>query len=189
MMVQPQPSIIRGSILLTTRTQAIGRAVDMINYPSRYHLGSGGSDPGAISCFVASTDGVGQCDCSGFVAWCLGYDRWQKRLYSDRDLGEYVSTDSMVEDANRHQILFRRTSNPRAGDLICYPGKRNHGRRVHIGHVGILIQPPNAPGPSVIDCASGKDRRSAGISVARRSIATWIGKPDWCYLEYTRWSA
>ena len=176
------PSVTRGDILGRTREEAIDIAKSLVGLRSSYHLGAGGDNPNHNNCLSPQA----QCDCSGFVCFCLGLDRYQRDLY--KKLGGYLSTAAMVSDANTYQILFRRTAEPKPGDLIIYPSLYNHGRRMHIGHVGILHQLPNDIGPSVIDCNASPHRRNIGSAIGYSSISSWIGKEQWCYLEYLKWS-
>lgn len=48
----------------------VGRAMSAVNQGIRYKLGKGGMNPGSPTPAAS-----GQCDCSGFVAWCLFMSR------------------------------------------------------------------------------------------------------------------
>ncbi len=108
---------------------AVVRALSQVG-KGKYGLGKGGRNPYALTPFVA-----GVCDCSGFVAWCLGYDRVQ-------DLGEdtetWYSTTEMVADAmTKPYLMFRKVGlreKVREGDVIVYPA--GNGRKY--GHVGVI---------------------------------------------------
>lgn len=109
--------------------ESVYRALSQLG-KGKYVLGKGGRNPANFTPFVA-----GGCDCSGFVAWCLGYDRVQ-------DLGTaletWYSTTEMVNDASaKPYLMFRKVGLKEAvreGDIIVYPG--GNGRKY--GHVGLI---------------------------------------------------
>lgn len=142
----------------------------------RYRLGAGGRDPLAPTPF----DREGRADCSGYLSWTLGLDR-----KTDRIGGGWISTDSIVRDATGPRRMFDLVPVNAAvqpGDVIVYPGRYVAGRRVAIGHVGIVASvPPGwayaAPADlaalRVVHCAaSGRVavRESDGRAWARRGI-------------------
>lgn len=99
----------------------------------RYRLGRGGRRPTAPS----PLDGAGECDCSGFASWAIELDR-----KDDRIGGGWISTDSIVRDATGPRVLFEvlAPADCRPGDLVVYPGRYVGGRRVAIGHVGVIVE-------------------------------------------------
>ncbi len=127
-----------------------------------YALGRGGRHPEAAS----PGDADGRLDCSGFASWCLGLDR-----KSDAIDGGWISTDSIVRDATGKRRLFRSVDEIHAGDLVVFPGRYVAGRRVAIGHVGVVVE----AGPTIEACrvahCHGPSGRSPAISV--RDGRTW----------------
>jgi hypothetical protein len=130
-----------------------------------YELGTGGRTPHDSSPASLS----GQCDCSGFVAWCQFHDR--KRLD-----GSWRFTDSIEADARTDGGEYDRILVPRPGCVIVY------GASKKIGHVGIVSQVLASATAlavmtrrevlkaiRVIHCASGnRGRTSAGKATAIR---------------------
>lgn len=112
------------------------------------------------------------CDCSGFVAWALGFDRFQPK---DRfpSYGGWVNTDSMISDAKRSGSFFELLTAPEWGCLVVSPSKykRVDGRRkrVKVGHVGMVVGPlpaewgDNWDDLRVVHCSSSNSRRGGAI--------------------------
>lgn len=150
----------------------------------RYVLGKGGRDPEAKS----PGDATAACDCSGFVCWALGFDRYQPGFAGY----DWVSTDSMVAMARKPDNgWFEEVSVPRPGDLVVYPGIYKGGKRVRVGHVGIVSEVPaewHSPAPfewlRVIHCSAGNQRRTKA-AVQETSGAPWAGKGS-LFLRYVR---
>lgn len=129
-----------------------------------YTLGRGGRDPDAAS----PGDSAGRCDCSGFASWALGLDR-----KTDAIGGGWISTDSIVRDATGPRRMFRivAAGEIRAGDLVVFGGRHVDGRRVAIGHVGVVVEAgPTIEASRVAHC-HGPGGRSPAISV--RDGRTW----------------
>mgnify|MGYP000039905315 CR=1 FL=1 len=110
---------------------AVDRALGAVG-TCTYSLGKGGRHPESPT----PGDAQGRLDCSGFASWCLGLDR-----KSDAIDGGWISTDSIVRDATGKRRLFRvvPAGQIRAGDLVVFPGRYVAGRRVAIGHVGVVV--------------------------------------------------
>jgi hypothetical protein len=80
-----------------TRTEAVERAVACSkDKGSFYGLGRGGRDPKARRPY----DSKGRVDCSGFVSWALGFDRYQHfiGIYGVPE-DWWWSTDGLYDDA------------------------------------------------------------------------------------------
>lgn len=114
---------------LAART--VARARSMVGRGT-YRLGAGGRHPDAAS----PLDAAGECDCSGFASWCIGRDRKEPQI-----VGGWISTDSIVRDATGPRVLFQAVApiDAAPGDLVVYPGRYVDGRRVAIGHVGVVV--------------------------------------------------
>ena len=144
------PSIPSGlRVRLTTRQEAVDRALSWVGQPSRYRLG-GGADIDQPHPFAED----GTCDCSGFTAHVTGHARIQriggKRIsyYTDnivRDCHKYEHgwriEGSRVGPGPRHLYTYVR-GEVRPGDLIVRAGRYSKiggaWRRTKIGHVGII---------------------------------------------------
>lgn len=142
---------------------AVDRALGAVG-TCTYSLGKGGRHPESPT----PGDAQGRLDCSGFASWCLGLDR-----KSDAIDGGWISTDSIVRDATGKRRLFRvvPAGQIRAGDLVVFPGRYVAGRRVAIGHVGVVVEAgPTIEASRVAHC-HGPSGRSPAISV--RDGRTW----------------
>lgn len=117
--------------MILTPEQAVHRARTAIGHRTRYHLGSGGMNP-----FAARPSDGGQCDCSGFVAWCLGVSR-----EAPQTIG-WIETTRVYHDATGAHRLFRAVplTAARPGDVIVYP---DHGG--HQGHIGLVTAADRGP--------------------------------------------
>jgi hypothetical protein len=186
--------------IAVTRSGAVKRAreVDGIK-PSRYKLGAGGRNPAAPTPFTIRDKILGS-DCIGFVLWCLGLDRFQKDF---PHYGGWINTDSAIQDAKTTKKFFTQVHYPEPGDLVIYPALYEDGKRVRIGHVGMVVEvPADWPSPEgwpnlskkektshlkrvkVIDCAGTKWRRLMGDAVRETTAAASWDKPDAIFARY-----
>jgi cell wall-associated NlpC family hydrolase len=137
------------------------RAISAIGKGTIYVLGKGGRKPIA----ELPGDSEKRCDCSGFVSWCVGLDRYQPRssLYKKYN-GGWISTDAIVFDAKRPKSesgYFTRVEIPTPGDIIVYGDK--DGRQGHTGIVSAVRDFENDPkwaGLKVIHCSSGNYKKT-----------------------------
>ena len=157
-----------------TGAEVVARALSVVGQ-GRYRLGKGGRRPANLTPF----DAAGLCDCSGFAAWSMGLDRYQP----GRIAGDWISTDAIVADAQGPGRMFAvvgrltaggldRPAGWQPGDLVVYPGRRVLGRRVAIGHVGVVVAVtgPGWSGLDVVDCAG---RRPPAIAHRPDGGALW----------------
>lgn len=116
-----------------------------------YVLGKGGYDP-------KKSHPGDSCDCSGFVAWCLGIPRKQE------DTIGYIETTRVYKDALNANILFQAVDNPRDAHVVVYPdtyklvqvdGGKVRRQKVSEGHIGIV----SGPG-LVIHCSKSNYKRT-----------------------------
>ena len=127
-----------------------------------YSLGKGGRHPEADS----PGDGEGRCDCSGYASWALGLDRKSGAID-----GGWISTDSIVRDARGPRRMFREVpiGDAKPGDLVVYPGRFVAGRRVGIGHVGVIVE----PGPTILACRVAHCAASGKVAVRVSDGRPW----------------
>lgn len=139
-----------------------------------YRLGKGGRRPLALMPF----DADGYLDCSGYVSWCLGLDRYQP----GRIGGDWISTDTIVRDVTGPRAMFapvpaafagsRLFVGVRPGDLVVYAGRVVAGVRVAIGHVGVVVEAPHPLGESAIGecrvahCAASRNPAGGAVRVS-----------------------
>jgi len=101
---------------------------------------------------------VGECDCSGFVAWALNLKRQLVGVpwYDDKHNGQWLNTDAVVRDALSPYGFFDKIDAPEPGCVIVFgkqPGEV-------AGHIGIVSAVSPAGAVSVIHCSSGNYRGS-----------------------------
>lgn len=123
---------------------AVGRGI-------RYRMGSGGFEP---------HDGLptrnGFCDCSGFIAWSIGIDRFQgdkQKPWSNSM--PWIETSAIFRDAEGPERLFKEILEPVPGCFAVYPDRRAMG--VHFeGHIALVTEVFASGRYTVIDCSSSK---------------------------------
>lgn len=156
-------------------TDVITRARTATTMFVRYRLGAGGRDPRSES----PADEHSECDCSGFVAWCLGLARKVTHPAYVRFNGGWLSTDAMVHDAlSVGGILDAVTPDDvRAGDVAVY------GNGPRVGHCAIMESARTGQGTAgrhfdgdagwrVIDCAARGIRERSFWDFAARASTT-----------------
>lgn len=157
---------------------------------ARYGLGCGGRDPraadplgpyqaraGEAADRVRGRAALGRvwCDCSGFVAWCIGI----ARKLAD---GSWFYTDRIVSDAGRDLGLLDLgyrvpVDQARPGDIVAYGSidTDGDGDRDRIGHTGIVSWVPakirTLADVKVIHCASSAN--PAGGAIRESSGKPW----------------
>ena len=141
------PPISRPPVSLTG-AEVVARALSVVGQ-GRYRLGKGGRRPANPTPF----DAAGLCDCSGFAAWSMGFDRYQP----GRIAGDWISTTSLYNDATGPRRMFGAVelAAVQPGDLVVYPSRYRLGVRTSIGHVGVVVAAtgPGWGGLDVVDCA------------------------------------
>lgn len=201
-----------GAIRPTTRAEAVARARLMcgdagarIVYRLKDH--SGGRDPFAPDCAshwrtLINLIAVASCDCAGFVAWCLGYDRYQPDAFMPGSGWDWINCDSMIADARGPQTFYEeliatgeplRDQRPLPGDVVVFPSidLDHDGSRDRVGHTGIIVAvaPTWTPGDwrslRVAHCSSGNGRRA----IAETSGAPWAGRERFRGLTNPRWTS
>src|SRR5215510_10236237 len=88
----------------------------------------------------------GKCDCSGFVAWCLGMSRQTTDRFYTNFNGGWIETTAVWTDIGANTGIFDGT-NKRRGAVVVYPDE--HG---HEGHIGIIVDDNR-----VVHCSHGND--------------------------------
>lgn len=121
----------------------LARAHAAVAQGIHYKLGQGGMNPGS------PTPGHdGQCDCSGFVAWCLGMSRHTSDQFYVHFNGGWIETTGVWTDVGQSVGIFDETSK-KPGAVVVYPDE--HG---HEGHIGIIVD-----ANSVVHCSHGNDTK------------------------------
>lgn len=104
------------------------------------------------------------CDCSGFVAWCIGLGRYQPDLtkaWGTEWFGSSAVTGSWKRKSGWFEVLHTMDPEiknatgltPAPGDIVSYAHSQYH----NVGHIGLVVGPPTNSDPwscPVIDCAA-----------------------------------
>lgn len=154
---------------VTSVAEAIARATSMIGQGIRYRMGRGGVNPAAPT----PADKNGECDCSGFVCWCLKMSRIVKHPAYP---GGWINTTSMVADINKPVGFFSKITTPVPGAIWVYPETST------AGHVAI-IDAVKKSGPTIIHCRSvsgdAVGRTAAGVFTKNpKSVLGWFAGYD-----------
>lgn len=160
----------------TTTAELLTRARSALTQKIRYRLGKGGRRPNDPT---PAQDGG--CDCSGYVAWCLGFDRFIRNPFYARINGEagsdrgWFETSAAYQDAQATTGILRQLSAPVPGAIAVYPDSNGHE-----GHIGIVTQVQDGRATQIIHCASSHTapkavRENAGTAFTNnsRTIYAW----------------
>ena len=192
-----------GRIRETTRAEAVVRARAMcgqLGVSIVYRLAdeSGGRDPFAADPAshwrtAIRRVAVASCDCAGFVAWALGYDRYQPGFLHP---WEWINCDSAILDARGPAGWFTEVATPIAGDLVVFPSidLDHDGSRDRVGHIGVIVavSPRWVPGAlaelRVAHCSDGNMKRY-GRAIAETTGIIWSGADSFRGRRDPRWAA
>ena len=206
---------MRGTIIPMTPEGAVKRARGMVGpqplpkpakappgtkeVPLQYRLlagHNGGKDPTAAHPGSTSYgERTWTADCMGFVAWCMGFDRYQPQgfpLWSG-----WINGASAIADSKKDRLYFKDSGQePLPGDVVVYGG---YGGK--IGHIGLVVSVPEGwqkdvysgskaahwAKVGVVHCSAGHQRK-LGYAVAEDNAAIFstAGK-NGTFLRYTRY--
>lgn len=144
----------------------------------RYALGAGGRDPNAPTPFIA-----GRCDCSGFVAWAVGYDRKIGALAF-----EWLNTDTMIIDALSENLFYELvTKEYLPGDVVVYPGidLNRDGKRDRVGHCGVIVE----GGALISQCRVVHCQARRSPAVIETDGAPFLGRSQFRGQTNSRWKS
>lgn len=155
--------------LFTRARSASGRNI-------KYKLGAGGMSPKS----PLPANMSNECDCSGFVCWCLGLSRQTDHpLYVKFNQG-WINTDAIVYDANTQTGFFSRLEVPQPGSLIVFPRKDSKS----VGHVGLITEVASTDSgvlpTKVIHCSSG-NFRNFGDAIVETDATVFLKRRDTIY--------
>lgn len=188
----------------------------MTRVKSKYKLGAGGRNPTKETPFTVR-DGVLGSDCSGFVRWCWQIDRYQPKWFPLYD--GWINCDSLMLAGARgaarlgtlkwdesrdafHTLPGAYAARP--GDAVVFPSIWKAGKRLRVGHEGIIVEVPlEAPtreewetiysnkdranylkGIKVIDCNASWRRRVSGYAIGETTAYALWNKPDAVYVRF-----
>ncbi len=134
----------------------VRRARSAAGQAIRYALGRGGFNPRS----ALPDDGLGACDCSGFVAWTLQLSRKPK---ASRPW--WIETTQIVRDASGRQSVFVRLEQAVPGCLVVFPDRRVAGVLRH-GHAAVVT----GVGATLtgVDCSSSSYKEFREAILERR---------------------
>jgi hypothetical protein len=121
--------------------EVLARIQSSLGLGSRYKLGKGGMNPGS-----PTPNSGGQCDCSGYVSWCLGMSRKTTQHFYVNFNGGWIETTAAWTDIGSSVGIFD-SCTKKPGAIIVYPDA--NGRQ---GHIGILVDSTH-----VAHCSKGND--------------------------------
>lgn len=154
---------------------------------------NGGTSPAAPFCASRwRLDGrwVVTSDCVGFATWCLGTDRWLDGPDEDQAPDTWYNTDSMLADAAVRRRYFHSVEIPIPSDLVVFPSTYRAGKRVRMGHVGVLVQVPagvtasNRASWKLAEVAHCHGPPMAGTAITRATARTWSKHPGARFLRF-----
>jgi len=129
------------------RDQVVSRARSAIGHETPYMLGHGGRDP------LSTLPGDPECDCSGFVAWALGVDRYLPNgVIPHLPGGDWLETSSVYRDALSSYgfAALLPWSEAKPADVLVYPDREGHH-----GHIGLVSKANGFGAELVIHCSLG----------------------------------
>lgn len=126
-----------------TGAEVVARAQSAIAGGCIYKLGKGGFDPKALYPWNKQM----ACDCSGFMAWCLGVSRKTDNPWYAAYNGGWLETSAIVRDAVNPYGIFTEVAryDVMPGDILVW-GDSGGAQ----GHVGVL-----SGSYTVIHCSKG----------------------------------
>ena len=147
-----------------TGPDIVARALSAKGHDILYVLGHGGWHPEDA---LPTRDGG--CDCSGFVAWCLGVSR----QCFDPAFPWYETT-AIVHDAigdQRHFVNVR-WQDCQPGDVVVYGDRKDKDGSRHQGHIGIVTVVDTGGPLKVVHCSKGASL-SQGDAITETSPDAW----------------
>lgn len=159
-----------------TVNELLQRARTAAGQGIKYKLGAGGINPIAPSPANLNRE----CDCSGYVCWCLGISRQTTHPLYVNFNGGWINTDAMVHDGLRQSGFFEQLTVPKVGCLVVFPSSPP---RVRVGHVGIVTAVSSAGAVTrVIHCSKGNF--TAFQDAVRETPPTVFNNPRTIYVWY-----
>jgi hypothetical protein len=140
----------------------VNRALVATNKGTRYGLGAGGMNPGK-----PSPAANGKCDCSGFVAWCLGMSRKTREAFYVEENGGWIETTAVSKDVLASTGIFAPLDKPLPGCAVVYGDYKDSNGRHHEGHMAVVTEVNSRSGIAGIDkivhCSVSNDNSGDAI--------------------------
>lgn len=160
---------MKRSLGVLDRDAVVARARSVIGAPIEYRLGAGGRDPRAKTPGTRPKGEKESCDCSGFVAWAVGVDRYLPNAgIPTLPTGAWLETSAIYRDARSPFGVAVEVEWDMAlpGDLLVYPDYG--GRQGHIGVVSEVSERGDGP-LRVVHCSVG-NFRATGSAIRETSV-------------------
>lgn len=143
----------------------LARARSAIGHGTLYKLGKGGFNPASPHPWNA----LGECDCSGYAAWCLGVSRHTEHPFYAHQNGGWLETSAIVADAHSSFGMFEaiRWEQAQPGDLLVYGDSGGHQ-----GHVGVVSEVNDSGPTAACHCSSG-NARVRHDAIQETGVAVW----------------
>lgn len=147
------------------RLEVLARAKSALGRRTTYVMGAGGRNPGAElpSMRVVHEEGmVDGCDCSGFVAWCLGVDRYLPAWMPHYENGDWFETTAVFRDARAPWGFVADVPWQAAqiADVLVWGDRKGTDGKHHQGHIGLVSEVDDKGPLSVIHCSLGEYRKT-----------------------------
>ena len=152
-----------------TGADVVARARSVVAKGCVYGLGKGGMRPHDPHPWNSER----KCDCSGFVAWCLGVSRETDNPWYKAQNGGWIETSAIVRDCETPYGIFAMVTRPHAlpGDLLVYGDYTGNDGKVKQGHVGICSEVDGKGPIRVIHCSRGNERKLS--DAIQETDVTW----------------
>lgn len=144
-----------------TPDEMLARARSMLGKGTVYALGRGGMKPDAEFAYDAEK----RCDCSGYIAWCLGTSRHTDNPWYKHVNGGWLETSAIFKDCATPFGIFDGVEwiAAQPSDLLVWGDHDGHQ-----GHVGVVSQVDENGPTFAIHCSSG-NYKGLGDAVAETS--------------------
>ena len=157
-------------------TELLARARSASGHKTEYKLGKGGMKPNNLR-----PDSSGQCDCSGYVAWCLGISRQTDNPFYLNQNGGWIETTAVHKDI-RSKVGFFSECEAQPGCIVVY-GDSAAGQ----GHIAIVISVTISGGKKIasriIHCSSGNWKKN-GDAIIETVATVFTSNPNSVYGWY-----
>lgn len=140
-----------------TPNEVVSRARSAVGRNTTYMLGAGGNKPTK----PVPANILGQCDCSGFIAWVFGTPRKVDNDWYAKQNGGWIETTAVAKDAElieaSHSGIFAGVEwkDARPSDIVVWGDHTDNSGEHHEGHVGIVTEVDSGGPRSVVHCSHG----------------------------------
>jgi hypothetical protein len=116
-----------------------------------------------------------ECDCSGFVAFCMMFNRKTDHPMYVKVNGGWFDTTAIHHDLENSQGFFDPLTTAKPGAIVVYPDANGHQ-----GHIGIVVEASGSGVKGitkVIHCSSG-NFKSNGDAIRITPPAVFVARKD-----------